>query len=85
MSRDLFSKATLPGLLMLPAGLAPPAAAENNTQTTPEGIGSLYSSKGHFHKRGGKKKLYPDGGQRSTPIRARLSDCMINQARRERP
>lgn len=84
MSRDLFSKATLPGQLMLPAGLAPPAAAENNTQTTPEGIGSLYSSKGNFHKRGGKK-LYPDGGRRSTPIRARLSDCMINQARRERP
>lgn len=53
MSRDLFSKATLPRQLMLPAGLAPPAAAENNTQTTPEGIGSLYSSKGNFHKRGG--------------------------------
>lgn len=54
MSRDLFSKATLPGQLMLPAGLAPPAAAENNTQTTPDGIGSLYSSKGNFHKRGEK-------------------------------
>lgn len=57
MSRDLFSKATLPGQLMLPAGLAPPAAAENNTQTTPEGIGSLYSSKGNFHKRRGKKTV----------------------------